>query len=291
MDYIVNKPNFHENIGLATQISSDQDVYLHRHEYYEIFYILNGSIGHNCNNLTERLMAGDFFILRPNDVHQFIRNDNEKCSHRDILISVELFEQTMNFLNPEFFNRLKKIPTPFKTNIDVNKIKTFENILNSFNPLGSNETNIQIDAKCVLTNILSDLFLMSKNNIVNYSQMPSLIKKIISLLNTTDGIFYGIPSVINQYNYSPIYLSRIFKKYMGITMSDYLKNVRLNYAELYLQTTSLTLEEITEQIGLQSTSYLNKIFKEKHGTTPNKYRTLYRKTVANANQPRPKRSK
>ena len=121
--------------------------------------------------------------------------------------------------------------------------------------------------------------------------MPSLIKKIISLLNTTDGIFYGIPSVINQYNYSPIYLSRIFKKYMGITMSDYLKNVRLNYAELYLQTTSLTLEEITEQIGLQSTSYLNKIFKEKHGTTPNKYRNLYRKTVANANQPRPKRSK
>ena len=139
------------------------------------------------------------------------------------------------------------------------------------------ETSLTENAKCVLTNILSDMLLNSKN-FISYDRMPSLVKNIISLLNTTDGIINGIPSVLKRYTYSPIYLSRLFKQHMGITMTDYLKNVRLNYAELYLQTTSLTLEEITEQIGLSSVSYFNKIFKEKHEITPVKYRNIFKKT-------------
>jgi AraC family cel operon transcriptional repressor len=193
-----------------------------------------------------------------------------------------MFEEILGFLNPEFLNNLKSSDTPFKTNLNANKLQDFENIFSTFNFLPTDETNLTTHAKCVLVNMLSDILLNIKNHL-DYNKMPSLIKNIISLLNTTDGIMYGIPSVIKQYNYSPIYLSRLFKKYLGITMTDYLKNVRLNYAELYLQTTSLTLEEITEQVGLASMSYLNKIFKEKHGTTPIKYRNAYRKNTTDAN--------
>lgn len=277
MNYIINKAHYNKNIGLFTQITTDQDGYIHRHEYYEIFYILNGSISHLCNNITEHLSIGDFLILRPNDIHQFIRKNNSPCSHRDILIDTNLFDQVLTFLNPKFLENLKNAQMPYKTNMNISKLHSYENNLNNFNHMPEMEISLTEYAKCVLTNILSDMLLNSKN-IISYDRMPSLVKNIISLLNTTDGIINGIPSVLKRYTYSPIYLSRLFKQHMGITMTDYLKNVRLNYAELYLQTTSLTLEEITEQIGLSSVSYFNKIFKEKHETTPVKYRNNFKKT-------------
>lgn len=278
MNYIVNTPLYHKDIGLCTQITNDQDGYLHQHEYYEIFYILNGEITHSCNNISEHLFLGDFIILRPKDFHQFIRTPNVKCSHRDILVADNLFEQIISFLNPKFLESIKNANSPFKTKITISKLQNFETILNSFNTMSESNNDSSKKAKYALTNIMSDiLFNLDKQSVHN--KIPPLVKNIISLLNTKDGISQGIPSVVARYNYSPIYLSRIFKKYLGITMTEYINNVRLNYAELYLQTTSLTLEEITENIGLLSTSYFNKIFKKKHGITPNKYRTIYNENV------------
>ncbi len=99
----------------------------------------------------------------------------------------------------------------------------------------------------------------------------------MSILNSIDGIKYGITAVTNRYSYSPVYLSRIFKQSLGITMTDYLKNIRLNYAELYLQTTNLSLEQIAEEVGIFSVSYLIKIFKKKHDISPNQYRTRFKR--------------
>ena len=224
---------------------------------------------------------GDFLILRPTDLHQFLRNDKTVCTHRDILVDGVLFEQLIDFLSPSFLENLKSKDSPFKITLDLEKIQNFESLLNSLNLQASEQTDLSTKAKCTLTNVISTVILNTKDN-STHTEMPSLVKNIISLLNTTDGIMYGIPSVTKRYKYSPIYLSRLFKKHLGFTMTDYLKNVRLKYAELYLQSTTLTLEEIAYQVGLSSTSYFNKIFKEKHGITPMKYRSHFRKTIVNA---------
>jgi YesN/AraC family two-component response regulator len=80
--------------------------------------------------------------------------------------------------------------------------------------------------------------------------------------------------MVKRFGYSPIYISRLFKKYVGVTLSDYLKEIRLSHTAYYLENTNYSLQQICNLVGLDNLSYLNKIFKEKYGTTPIKYRKM-----------------
>lgn len=68
------------------------------------------------------------------------------------------------------------------------------------------------------------------------------------------------------------YLSRIFKKYEGKTLQQYIQEERLLRAQNLLMVSELTLEEISSYLGFSSQSHFGKLLKEKTGMTPNEYR-------------------
>jgi len=78
--------------------------------------------------------------------------------------------------------------------------------------------------------------------------------------------------VANYVHLNPNYFSVLFKEEKSITFTDYLTNLRMERAKGLLITTNFSLENITEQIGYQSTSYFIRIFKKLEGVTPKKYR-------------------
>ncbi len=65
---------------------------------------------------------------------------------------------------------------------------------------------------------------------------------------------------------------RIFKEQTGLPPSQYHLQVRLLKAQQLLQTTSLQVGEIAEQLGFESLFYFSRIFKKKHGVTPTEFR-------------------
>ncbi len=79
------------------------------------------------------------------------------------------------------------------------------------------------------------------------------------------------------------YLSRVFKKYEGKTLQQYIQEERLLRAQNLLMVSDLTLEEISSYLGFSSQSYFGKLLKEKTGMTPKEYRIhfndLYRERL------------
>lgn len=71
---------------------------------------------------------------------------------------------------------------------------------------------------------------------------------------------------------SPGYLSRIFKKETGLSLSDYIIQKRISVAKQLLVKTNLPITTIAERIGLSYASYFKKLFKEKVNMTPQEYR-------------------
>ena len=76
-----------EKNGLATHLITSGDNYHHTHNFIEVFYIIKGSINHLINNTTETLHTGDMYLLRPGDVHCFLREQHNSCVHRDIMFT------------------------------------------------------------------------------------------------------------------------------------------------------------------------------------------------------------
>lgn len=86
----------------------------------------------------------------------------------------------------------------------------------------------------------------------------------------------SIKTIADHVNLSQNYLSTLFKKETGLTINDFLLNIRAEKACRLLGRTDLKLYEIAEKIGLQDPNYLSTVFKKRYGITP----TQYRKTMA-----------
>ena len=72
--------------------------------------------------------------------------------------------------------------------------------------------------------------------------------------------------------YSEYYLSRKFKKEMGVSVSSYIKIVRVERARLMLATTSMPIHQIADDLHFASSSHFAEVFREITGQTPQQYR-------------------
>ncbi len=78
--------------------------------------------------------------------------------------------------------------------------------------------------------------------------------------------------VANEIMISASWLSTKFKEEVGIGVSDYINNIRINQAKNIMERDDCMIYEISEKVGFTSSQYFSKIFKENVGLTPNQYR-------------------
>lgn len=71
---------------------------------------------------------------------------------------------------------------------------------------------------------------------------------------------------------NPDYLTRIFKKETGISISDFLQQQRICYAKELLTNTSLSVSDVAVSAGYSNLSYFSTIFKKYVLQNPNEFR-------------------
>ncbi len=82
----------------------------------------------------------------------------------------------------------------------------------------------------------------------------------------------GIESIAEQVNYSPNYLSYVFKKVSGETIADYITKLKIERAKEMLLDISNKIYVIAEALGFSNTAYFCSVFKKATSMTPNEYR-------------------
>ncbi|MCR5202052.1 MAG: helix-turn-helix transcriptional regulator [Lachnospiraceae bacterium] len=73
---------------------------------------------------------------------------------------------------------------------------------------------------------------------------------------------------------NPSYLSRLFKKEMEISISDYIRHQKLETAKNMLKYSDYKISEIAATLAFPSQSYFTEKFHEYAGVTPSKYRKI-----------------
>lgn len=70
----------------------------------------------------------------------------------------------------------------------------------------------------------------------------------------------------------PKYFSRIFKKEMGVAFTEYITQLRIQYACRLLETTNYPAYRISSECGFSDPSYFNRVFCAQMNMTPQTYR-------------------
>lgn len=76
------------------------------------------------------------------------------------------------------------------------------------------------------------------------------------------------------YGLSSNYFSTLFKKKAGCNFISYLTRLRIENSKKLLLETDMTIREIAEKVGYQSTSFFIRTFKNAEGVTPSEYKRM-----------------
>ena len=81
-----------------------------------------------------------------------------------------------------------------------------------------------------------------------------------------------IHELTNQFHFQEDYFNRLIKNKTGLTYSAYVQKIRLDRAEYLLMSSDKSIDEIALDTGYHNKGYFYKIFKDRYGMTPSKYR-------------------
>jgi two-component system response regulator YesN len=80
--------------------------------------------------------------------------------------------------------------------------------------------------------------------------------------------------VADHVGLSPHYLSRLFREETGESINEYMTRLRIDKAIVLLQSTSMKVYEVAEQVGIPSYRYFSTMFRSRTGIPPTDYKKL-----------------
>lgn len=99
-----------------------------------------------------------------------------------------------------------------------------------------------------------------------------LIQKVLARVDFDLAADLSLKANADVLNVNASYLSTLFKRETGTTLTDYVNRKRVEHAIFLLNTTSMSISLIGQRCGIQDDNYFTKIFKKYTSKTPKQYR-------------------
>jgi len=115
--------------------------------------------------------------------------------------------------------------------------------------------------------ILSNQILVQHEN-----AEPPLITRAKAYIQEHQNEHLRLGQVSKAVNSSPFYFCKLFKKATGLNFTDYLSRIRIERARNLLLNPNLRVSEIAFEVGFQSLTHFNRVFKNTVGQSPTHYR-------------------
>ena len=99
-----------------------------------------------------------------------------------------------------------------------------------------------------------------------------LVQKVITLVDFDITADLSLSSQAEMLNVNASYLSTLFKKEMGMTLTEYVTKRRIEHASFLLTSTNLQIQAVAQNCGIYDVNYFTKMFKKHTGKTPKEHR-------------------
>ena len=248
---------------------STENLFVHSHEYYEIFLVSENSAVHLINEARIVLPQGTLVFIRPDDKHTFEKSD---YSMINFCVSSEFMDSVIAYLQDCYdFEPFLKAPMPPTITLNEQKTQKLIFALTSLTDVTYDHIfSKKLSAKSILIKIFAEYF-------NNYSQMyddsniPLWLSYTYEEMKKIENLYEGLPRMVQIANKSKEHLSRCFKEHYNTTPTDFIIDSRLDYICSCLLNQSQNITDVVYQSGFQNMSWFYTCFKKKYGMTPKAY--------------------
>lgn len=262
----------------------------HRHEFFEIIYVYSGQCRLCIEGEAISLHEGELSIVAPQSLH--MAEVSEKSTVLSILVRQSTFDvmfwnllSQKDLLSQFFRSALYESEQSnflFLRTDNSDKLKRLLHLL--VQECYSDEPYSNSCAVNYINLLFAEILRRSSDTIRLYREdditpgnldFARIIRYIQENYETVT-----LSELAEMLHYSESYMSRIIKKYLKTTFSDLVRNLRLTRAADYLVTTEMTVNQIAEAVGFDSSDHFTRLFKRSFGVTPTDYRSRTKKEGA-----------
>lgn len=243
----------------------------HYHDYYEIFFVIDGKAKHIVNNSTFDLKPGSIVFIRPHDTHDYVCNGIMFYSMLNINFTVEIAKEIFEFLDKGFDKDIL-LQSPFPPHINLSE-KEFAHLMRKMVPIrtidAENPQKLKTALKVFLLEVISRYF--GAVHGVD-GDMPQWLSELCNKMSSSDNFIGGVERMLELSGKSREHLARTLKKYTGLTVSDYVNSLRIKFIANMLINNNYSIADIVFESGFNNLSWASRLFKQTFGVTMNQYR-------------------
>ena len=223
----------------------------HLHQCYEVIAILEGEMRVTVDGKSFLLKERDALLIFPNQIHSL----ESECSRHILCIFTPRLVQAYH----------TKVVDQIPVN---NKFRPDPYLLGALDGL---EGASSIEKKGILYSLCGQF-----DKGARYEPKPtdrrSLLYQIFAFVEEKYGEDCSLAALSRELGYDYSYLSRFFKRIVGISFNTYVNHYRLSHACYLMENSTASIVQCAYESGYTSLRSFNRNFKEQFGVTPAKYR-------------------
>lgn len=262
---------------------------------HEFIFGMDGEAVMEYDGQTYRLGKASLFYLRPG-IRNLMRVEADKtfhahCVHFDWMAREEQYNFTAEQLylqrggepEPVFLDTLRRLPTyelsdlylpPLTADLDFDQMAPLFSELYRCYRLG--DIVSQAKARACFLQIISNILAhqLGSQGIQRAAPHRAMLTDAIHFLRAHYDREITTPMLAARFSLSPKYFGVLFKAGTGMSVRDFLLDIRIQRAKQYLLDTSLSIEEVADSVGIHDAFYFTKLFKQREGIPPGRYRRM-----------------
>lgn len=230
-------------------------------DHFVLHFIISGRGTYEVHGQTHHLGKGDCFLLLPNVPIRYQSDTEDPWVY-----------YWVGFDGVDAHHMMQMCDIPYQT--PIKHYESVDEIAEIIRPLTTLNTSSISDGYLALGQfyLICSMLMRQNQNIKPLSRREYYVNQTISLIENSYYKNITVQSICDTIGLDRTYLYRIFKENTGITMQQYISNLRIKRARYFLTSSNLSYAEVAYFCGYVSEQYFSMAFKKVTGMSPSAYR-------------------
>ena len=229
----------------------------HAHNFYEIVLFICGSGEKVVNEQSYIMEQGSVMIFRPGDRHCF-STQTEDAVILSLSVRTDEFERFAALYDAELISSIRKDDRP--------PAFTLREIF-PYAKSAADET-VMLDDEYNCKFLLSFFLKSYLDSVHGDGDVPCALARASAEMRKPLNLRDGADAFTSLSGYSRSHLARLVNKYFGMSLNEYINELRMHRAYGDIMFTSKRIEDIAYDVGFSSVSHFNKLIKQRFNATP-----------------------